>query len=268
MTNRRFEMSQTVPGCPAFVVPAEGYDRLMGRFLPTLAPELADAAGIVAGQRVLDVGSGPGGLTRELVARVGDDAVTAIDPSPPFVEACRARLPGVDVHLGIAEQLPFPDATFDATLACLVVGFMDDATAGIREMVRVTRSGGTVAACFWDHAEMPAIQNFWSAAATVDPTRSGEVIRLGSREGDLATLLANAELSGVQATSLDAQAEYADFEDWWNPFAAGVGPAGAYLKSVDDQHRAAIRSACEKLLGNPTGSFTLRARAWCAYGTV
>ena len=132
------EMSQTAPGYAAFVVPAEGYDRLVGRYLPTLAPEFANAAGVGEGMRVLDVGCGPGGLTRELVARVGADAVAAIDPSPPFVEACRVRLPGVDVQVGVAEQLPYPHAAFDATLACLVVGFMDDAATGVRDMARVT----------------------------------------------------------------------------------------------------------------------------------
>ena len=152
-------MSQTAPGgCPAFVVAAEGYDRLMGRYLPSLGPAFADAAGITGGLRVLDVGCGPGGLTGELARRTGAAAVAALDPSPPFVQACRERHPGVDVRIGVAEQLPFDDGEFDAALACLVVGFLSDAHAGIVEMSRVTRPGGTVAACFWDVANMPAIQ--------------------------------------------------------------------------------------------------------------
>ncbi|MDX6551591.1 MAG: hypothetical protein QOH74_79, partial [Gaiellales bacterium] len=107
----------TIPAtCPAFVVSAENYDRLMGRYLPTLAPAFADAAGIHGRARLLDVGAGPGGLTRELARRAGAGNITAIDPSPPFVAACRKRNPGVQVHQGVAEQLPFPDATFDATL--------------------------------------------------------------------------------------------------------------------------------------------------------
>ena len=129
----------------------------------------ADAAGIGGGMRVLDVGCGPGGLTRELARRAGAAAVAAIDPSPPFVLACRERNPGVDVRIGVAEQLPFDDGEFDAALASLVVGFMTDAHAGVVEMARVTRPGGTVAACFWDPGRMPALGIFWAAAASVDP---------------------------------------------------------------------------------------------------
>jgi SAM-dependent methyltransferase len=261
-------MVETAPGvCAAFVVAADGYDRLMGRYLPTLGPTFADAAGITAGQRVMDVGCGPGGLTGELVRRCGADAVAAIDPSPPFVEACRTRHPGVDVRIGVAEQLPFADADFDVTLACLVVGFMSDAHAGVLEMTRVTKPGGTVAACFWDAAQMPAIQLFWRAATQVDSSRSGEVARLGSREGDLSALLTNSGLREVQETALAARAEYQDFADWWSPIVQGVGPAGAYYLSLDDEGRSAVRGACEQLLGHPDSSFVIEGSAWCAVGT-
>src|SRR3954452_6746494 len=119
----------------------------MGRYSVLLSPQLADLAGVAAGQRVLDVGCGPGALTPELVARVGADAVAAIDPSEPFVEAARARHPGVDVRRGAAEALPFPDGEFDAAIAQLVVQFMRDPAAGVGEMARVTRAGGVVVAC-------------------------------------------------------------------------------------------------------------------------
>lgn len=261
-------MTQTAPGgCPAFVVAAEGYDQLMGRYLPSLGPVFADAAGITGGLRVLDVGCGPGGLTGELARRVGGAAVAALDPSPPFVQACRERHPGVDVRIGVAEQLPFDDGQFDAALACLVVGFLSDAHAGIVEMSRVVRPGGTVAACFWDVANMPAVQMFWRAAAEVDATRSSEVARLGSREGDLAALLVHAGLREVEETTLAARAPYRDFEDWWTPIAHGIGPAGAYCLSLDDAHRAAVREACQKQVGHLDSPFALDARAWCARGT-
>jgi SAM-dependent methyltransferase len=261
-------MQQTAPGvCAAFVVAAEGYDRLMGRYLPSLAPAFADAAGVRQGQRVLDVGCGPGGLTGELVRRVGATAVAAIDPSPPFVEACRTRQPDVDVRIGVAEDLPFGEAEFDAALACLVVGFLSDAHTGVGEMTRVTRPGGTVAACFWDAARMPAIQLFWRAAAEVDSSRSGEVARLGSREGDLAALLTHAGLHAVHETTLSASAQYQDFADWWSPIEQGIGPAGTYYLSLDDAHRDAVREAAKRQLGNPQGPFLLDATAWCACGT-
>jgi ubiquinone/menaquinone biosynthesis C-methylase UbiE len=260
-------MAQTTPDvCPAFVVAAEGYDRLMGRYLPSLGPAFADAAGITSGMRVLDVGCGPGGLTGELARRVGAGAVAALDPSPPFVQACRERHPGVDVQIGVAEQLPFSDEEFDAALACLVVGFLNDAHAGVLEMSRVIRLGGTVAACFWDAANMPAIQLFWRAAAQVDPTRSGEMARLGSREGDLAALLTHAGLREVEETTLAARASYRDFDDWWTPIAQGIGPAGAYYLSLDDTHRVAVRDACEQQVGHLDSAFVLEARAWCVRG--
>jgi SAM-dependent methyltransferase len=218
--------------------------------------------------RLLDVGCGPGGLTRELVSRTGAEAVAAIDPSLPFVEACRARNPGVDVRQGTAEQLPFPDDAFDAALASLVVGFMLDADAGVREMTRVTRRGGIVAACFWDRTGMPALQVFWTAAASVEPPRAGEGTRLGGGEGEIATLLINAGLSDVEDGTIAARADYESFEDWWSPFTLGIGPAGAYTQSLDDDHRERLRLACHEMLGHPDGPFSLDARAWFARGTV
>src|SRR6266545_5759294 len=135
-----------------FTVDADAYDRFMGRYSALLAPQLADLAAVSAGQRVLDVGSGPGALTAELVRRLGPAAVSAVDPSETFVAATRQRYPGVSVQRASAEQLPFPHGEFDAALAQLVVHFMADPLAGLAEMARVTREGGVVAACVWDHA--------------------------------------------------------------------------------------------------------------------
>lgn len=257
----------TIPAaCPAFVVSAENYDRLMGRYLPALAPAFADAAGIRGRSRLLDVGAGPGGLTRELAHRAGAVNVTAIDPSPPFVAACRERNPGVQVHQAAAEELPFPDATFDATLACLVVGFMDDPGRGLREMTRVTRPAGTVAACFWDLDRMPALGIFWTAAAQFDPEVSGEVRRPGGTAGELAALLRQAGLDDVREDVLHAQADYADFDDWWMPYTLGVGPIGTYYNARTPTEQTALRDECLRLLGRPAGRFTLHASCWFAAG--
>src|SRR5918999_1920901 len=154
----------------SFAVAADAYDRFMGRYSVPLAPQLADFASVTAGQRVLDVGCGPGALTAELVRRLGPAAVSAVDPSGPFVAAARERYPGVDVRRAAAEQLPFEDETFDASLAQLVVHFMSDPVAGLREMARVTRKGGVVAACVWDHAGgRGPLSVFWKAARELDP---------------------------------------------------------------------------------------------------
>ncbi len=250
--------------CASFAVPAEAYDRLMGRYLPRLGPAFASAAGVRAGMTALDVGCGPGGLTRELVARLGADSVAAIDPSAPFVQACRARNPGVDARVGRAEQLPFADASFDVTLASLVVGFMSDAEAGIREMARVSKPGGTVAACFWDLHRMPALTTFWEAATQLNPAPGGEMRRRGGAAGELAALLRETGLTDVKESTLTASADYADFADWWEPFTLGVGPAGQYHASLTPADRQALRDRANELLGNPSGPFTLTAHAWCA----
>ena len=173
----------------SFAVPADAYDRFMGRYSGPLSPLLADFAGVQAGRRVLDVGCGPGALTTELVARLGSGSVAAVDPSEPFVAAARERHPGVSVQRAAAEDLPFGDEAFDAALAQLVVHFMADAVAGLREMARVTRVDGVVAACVWDHAGGKGpLSLFWEAARELDPGVEDESERPGAREGHLAQL--------------------------------------------------------------------------------
>ncbi len=251
-----------------FAVPAEHYDRFMGRYAPSLATALADAAGVKAGMRVVDVGCGPGGLTRELVARVGAAHVAAIDPEPQFAAACRYRNPGVDVRKGVAEQLPWSDGEFDAALSSLVIGFMRDPDQGVREMTRVTRPGGVVGACMWDTASggMTMLQIFWTAARRIDPSVEGEHRMAGTAAGDIVVRFRRAGLANVTGSVLTARASYADFEDFWEPFTLAVGPAGRYLHSLSDEQQASVRDTCRAAL--PEGRFTLEARAWCARGVV
>jgi SAM-dependent methyltransferase len=253
-----------------FTAPAEHYDRFMGRYVPRLAVALADAAGVTTGMRALDVGCGPGGLTSELVGRVGADHVAAIDPSPQFAAACRERHPGADVREGGAEALPFADDSFDVALSSLVIAFMRDADAGAREMARVTRPGGVVAECMWDlpGGGMRMLSTFWRAVRTVDPGAKGEETRVGFRQGEIAEVLARAGLEDVQDGALETSAHYEDFDDFWEPFTLAVGPAGEALVSRDAEQREAIRAECRRLLGAPEGPFDLDARAWYARGVV
>src|SRR5438477_648790 len=172
-----------------FTVGADAYDRFMGRYSRPLAPLLVNFARVADGQRVLDVGCGPGALTAELVARLSAGVVTAVDPSEPFVAAVRARQPEVEVRLAAAEDLPFGDETFAAALAQLVVHFMADPIAGLREMARVTQRGGTVAACVWVHAGGGGpLALFWDAARELEPGVRGESELAGARRGHLAEL--------------------------------------------------------------------------------
>lgn len=245
----------------SFDVAAEAYDRFMGRFSRPLAVEFIRAAGIEERWRVLDVGCGPGALTTELVSRLGAAAVSAIDPSPSFVATIRERLLEVDVRVGAVEELPFPDDSFDACLAQLVVHFMTDPVAGLREMGRVTRPGGTVAACVWDHAGGTGpLATFWAAAHDVDPDVTDEAGLAGSREGHLAELCAAAGLNRVAESRLTVTVGFVSFEDWWEPFTLGVGPAGAYVAGLDPDHLAALRDRCRRRL--PAAPFELSASAW------
>jgi ubiquinone/menaquinone biosynthesis C-methylase UbiE len=250
-----------------FEVPADAYDRFIGRYSTQLAPQLAELGGIRAGQRALDVGCGPGALTAELVERVGAGAVCAVDPSESFVAAARGRYPGVDVRHAAAERLPFDDGVFDAALAQLVVHFMTDPVAGLREMKRVTSPGGLVAACVWDHAGgRTPLAEFWQAARELDPDVRDESDFAGAREGHLGELFVHADLSSVHETTFEASVQFASFEEWWEPFTLGIGPAGAYAQTLDEPSLDRLRARCRQLF--PPPPFTLNTWAWAARGVA
>jgi ubiquinone/menaquinone biosynthesis C-methylase UbiE len=245
----------------SFEVTADAYDAFMGRFSGPLAGSFADLLDLQGGQRVLDVGSGPGALTTELVARLGPGQVTAVDPMPAFNEAVATRLPGVDVRRAKADDLPFHDDTFDATAAQLVVHFMPDPAAGIREMARVTRPGGALAACLWDNAgEGSPVATFWHAVHSLDPQASDEAVP-ASTEGALARIFDEAGLDDVRSTTISSRVTFASFEDWWEPFTYGVGPAGAHTRALDAPSLQALAQRCRELMGEPPFEVTAVARA-------
>lgn len=251
----------------SFDVAAEAYDGFMGRYSRLLSGQLADLAGVGGAKRVLDVGCGTGALTGELVARFGPAAVAAVDPSASFIAAVRERHPGVDVAQAPAERLPFPDDAFDAALAQLVVHFMSDPVAGLAEMARVTRPGGVVAACVWDHGgRQGPLRTFWDAARTLDPEVDDESRLAGVREGHMAKLFEAAGLREIEATALSVSLEHPSFEAWWEPFTRGVGPAGAYLARLDPEQRDRVRDECRRQL--PTAPFRVTAVAWAARGVA
>ena len=251
----------------SFDVAASAYDAFMGRYSARLVGEMADLAGVAPGQRALDVGCGPGALTTELVRRLGAENVAAVDPSEPFVAAARERHPGVDVRLAPAEHLPFDDGAFDVALAQLVVHFMEDPVAGLREMRRVIRSGGVVAACVWDHAgDRGPLSLFWRAVRSLEAEAIDESRLPGARRGHLHELFEQAGLRDVEAGELPVSLEHPSFEEWWEPYTAGVGPAGAYVARLDPAARDRLRDRCRELL--PQAPFTLEFVAWSARGIV
>ncbi|MEX0816122.1 MAG: class I SAM-dependent methyltransferase, partial [Gaiellales bacterium] len=237
------------------------------RYSAPLAPQFADLAAVDAGQRVLDVGCGPGALTAELVERLGPSTVSAVDPSEPFVTAARERHPGVDVRRAAAEELPFEDRAFDAALAQLVVHFMTHPVGGLREMARVTRKDGVVAACVWDHAGgRGPLSLYWQAARELDPDVEGESRLAGAGEGNLGQLFQEAGLNEIQESAISVSVDHPSFEEWWEPYTLGVGPAGVYVAGLDADRRAQLRERCREML--PTPPFTLTALAWAARGLV
>jgi SAM-dependent methyltransferase len=268
----------------SFNVAADAYDRFMGRYSAPLGPLLADFAGVTAGQRVLDVGCGPGALTLELVRRIGAASVAAVDPSRLFVDAAQQRHPGVDVRQAAAEQLPFDDGGgdggpevgsvvgsgvgvgFDAALAQLVVHFMVDPVKGLGEMRRVTRRGGVVAACVWDHHDAGPLHVFWEAAHRLDAAVVDEAGLAGTRQGHLGELFRAARLLDVEEATLTVSVEHPSFEEWWEPFTLGVGPAGAHVAGLDAERQTQLRDECRSML--PPAPFTVHARAWAARGNA
>jgi len=254
---------------PVFFRSVDAYERFMGRYSRPLALEFARATGVAAGEHVLDVGCGTGALTGVLAELVGPDLVAGVDPSEPFVQECRAHVPGADVRLGPAEALPFGDGTFDRTLSQLVFHFVDDTAAAVAEMARVTRSGGLVAACVWDFTGgMTMLRSYWEAVRENDPTERGEAARFGGRPGELAELWRAAGLREVAEGELVVSSHYEGFDELWESFLGGVGPAGAYALSLDEPAREAVRQSFWRRVGAPDGPFDLTARAWYATGAV
>jgi SAM-dependent methyltransferase len=234
----------------------------MGRYSMHLSPQLADFAGVEAGQHVVDVGCGAGALTGELVRRVGADAVTACDPSEQFVEAMGDRYPGVRVDRAVAEQLPYAGGAFDRALAQLVVHFMNDPVAGLRELGRVTRGGGVVAACVWDHTEGGSgpLSPFLRARHRFDPSQPAQSGRAGEAPGALAALFRAAGLHDVEETTVTVRVEHQTFEEWWEPYTLGVGPNAEYIARLEPERLELLWELCREELG--PAPFVIDARAW------
>jgi SAM-dependent methyltransferase len=258
-------------GAATFRSATDMYGRFVGRYAPSLAAALIEAVGLEPGSRVLDVGCGPGGLATALAEVVGQENVAAVDPSPPFVSVCRARLPTADVRVAGAEELPFDDDSFDAAFAQLVVNFMSDAERGVGEMKRVVEPGGSVAACTWDYRDgMTMLRAYWDSAHEVAPDESAEFdegknMRYATVE-ELTGLWRTVGLDEVEGGELSVTVRYEDFDDLWAPFPTGIGPAGAFCASLAPGRQQALRGAFSRRLGDPEGPFELSARAWYAVG--
>jgi SAM-dependent methyltransferase len=249
----------------SFAVDASAYDRFMGRFSAPLAEEFVRMLDLEQGWRALDVGSGPGALTLELSKVLGESNTVAVDPSESFVAALRESFPGVEAAVASADDLPFEDGAFDVSAAELVVHFMPDPVAGIREMGRVTRRNGVVGACVWDFGgDRAPLAPFWRAVGDLDPDAPNESERAGTHRGDLERLFAEAGLRDIRSEALIVTVEFASFDAWWEPFTLGVGPAGAYVAALDERRRAELVRRCADLL--PSAPFSIESAAWAVVG--
>jgi len=233
----------------------------MGRYSTRLAGPFADFAGIERGMRVADVGAGTGALTQELCARGA--TVAAVDPSPAFVGALRERLPDVESHHAHAEHLPWEAAAFDAALAQLVIAFMDDAPAGVAEMRRVTRPGGTVAVCMWsdEGMEMLAAIRRAQEALGSGPATMPEGRQMYRRREAIESLFADG-FSDLTTEELEVESSYTGFDEFFDALLGGAGPAGQWAASLQGDALERARAELHRQLGEPGGSFRLVGRAW------
>ena len=251
---------------------AVAYEGFMGRWSRRLAPLLVEFAKIGDGGRLLDVGCGTGSLTRTLLGRTHRAEIVGVDPVVPFVEYARSQMkdPRVSFEVWDAQALPYPDASFDGALSCLVFHFIPDAAKAAREVRRVVRPRGTVAACTWDARGLEMSALFWDVAVELDPAAEAKRRRPLSQPGQLTDLWRSAGFREVEERPLEITTDFASFEDYWGPQESGVGPTGAHVKTLDPAQRVALRSGLEARLrpfGAP-GPFTLQAKALAVRGLV
>jgi ubiquinone/menaquinone biosynthesis C-methylase UbiE len=254
---------------------SSGYERFMGRWSRILAPEYIAFAGVRNGDRVLDVGTGTGSLASAIEARMPSSQIVGVDPSEGFIAYAKKNTKSGRAHyeVGDAQALKFKDASFDDTMALLVMNFIPDHNKAISEMRRVTRPQGVVSACVWDYdAGMQMLRFFWDEAVALDPSiepKDERHMKL-SHQGQLAELWKKAGLVNVEEKPVTIEQSYSSFDDYWGPFTKGAGPGGAYVVSLPEDRRHQLEARLRKrLLGDRNdGGFVLKARAWCVRGEV
>lgn len=255
---------------------AESYDRFMGRWSRLLAPLLVEFTDIRDSGRILDVGSGTGSLAFTICERQTHCSVIGIDPSTQYVKYATSQNrfgARVGFEVGDAQQLRFDKAFFDTSLSLLVFNFIPDSAKALRELTRVTKPGGRIAAAVWDYgAGMRMLRIFWDAAIGVDPRAAAvdEKHMPLCRAGELTDLWRRAGLIDVREQALDITMHFASFADYWEPFLQGQGPAGAFARRLEPEKLQMLRDDLKRRfhLSREDAAFDLPARAWAARGTV
>lgn len=250
------------------------YERYVGRWSRQVAPGLLSWLDLPAGRWWLDVGCGTGALCAAILDQCAPAAVTGVEPSEGFLATARTNLAGrAALHLGSATAIPLADASVDVVVSGLVLNFLPDQRAALLEMARVVGSGGWIAAYVWDYAGgMEPMRFFWDAALELDPgaARLDEGVRFPlCRREALGELFAGAGLEDIATTSIEIPTPFADFDDYWQPFLGGQGPAPAYAMALSEGARLRLRDRIRvRLPIAADGSIALTAHAWAVRGRV
>jgi SAM-dependent methyltransferase len=251
------------------------YGSFMGRWSRHLAPLFVQFAAVTDGDDVIDVGSGTGSVVAAVAAVAPSSRIVGIDRSAPYVAVARVlhHSPQIQFEVADAQHLPFDAASFDRAISQLILNFIPDPQTALKEMIRVTRPGGTVAAAVWDYGEgMEMLRWFWDEATALSSHAAMKDERHMplSRRGELAALWRAHDLESVSETALTIETRFSSFEDYWSPFLEQQGPAGAHVATLSMHDREQLmRKLRLRLLGDgPDRPLTLRARAWAVRGTV
>lgn len=249
------------------------YERYVGRWSRRVAPLFLTWLNVPPGRRWLDVGCGTGALAAAILDHCAPASVAGVEPSEGFLQTARENLAGrAALHQGTATAIPLGDVTVDVVVSALVLNFVADQRAALAEMARVAAKGGTIAAYVWDYAgKMELMRHFWDAAVEVDPSAAqlDEGARFPlCRPEALDALFVGAGLEDVAVRAIDIPTLFVDFDDYWQPFLGGQGPAPAYCMSRDESARLHLRERLrQRIPTEADGSIALTARAWAVRGT-
>ena len=252
----------------------EPYEQYVGRWSRQVAPQFLSWLNIPPSRRWLDVGCGTGALSAAILDRCSPSSVVGIEPSEGFLGKAAGQLAGRAMFRQAgAEAIPLDDKSVDVTVSGLVLNFVPDGHAALREMSRVTVAGGTIAAYVWDYAgKMELMRHFWDAAVELNPGAAG--LNEGNRfplcrPDALEALFTDAGLAGIEVSAIDIPTNFPSFEDYWQPFLGGQGPAPAYAMALDETSRARLRRHLQESLPmHADGTISLVARAWSVRGEV
>ena len=246
----------------------EAYERYVGRWSRHVAPRFLDWLDAPAGSRWLDLGCGTGALCTAILERDAAARVIGIEPSLGFLSTAQRRLAGrATLHQGSAAAIALAADSVDVVVSGLVLNFVPDVGAALAEMKRVAVAGGTVAAYVWDYAgNMQLMRHFWDAAVALDPGAAAldEARRFPlCAPQALAQAFAAARLQQVETTAIDIATPFASFDDYWQPFLGGQGPAPSYVTSLDVAARQRLRDRLRQhIAADVDGSISMTARAW------